>query len=415
MTKKTIVLTLLAMWLSPVTLPAQSNTNIEKNEQKTNQGIHFHENEKWDEMLALAKSENKLIFMDCYTTWCGPCKALSKNVFTQPKVGEYFNQHFINVKYDMEKGDGAMLNTKYKQYIVGYPTLLVIDKNGKVVHQMAGYKEADELIAEVKKGIGGKSLFTMQEEYQQGQRSLDFMKEYIAALKGAFLTKQLNEVTADYLKKMNPQDLDKEDVWQVMGEFITDPDQPAFEYLVKNARRYVTQYNRNWYRIERQLKYACERKLNKILRSYQSDTSLSADTQEIERLLQYAEIASLPLVYDYQAAYGIHKLLLANHLDQAWLTINVCHDLGLKGFTPFAIHDYAAYIAHQTTDKKLLNQLAITIEGYTQTKDYTYRMAKTLTEIYTRLGNKKKSKQWEEAYTKGEEEAKLKYQQMLSK
>ena len=65
--------------------------------------------------------------MDCYTSWCGPCKALAKNVFTQEKVGEFFNPRFINVKYDMEKGDGKMLNEKYKKYIVGYPTLLLLN------------------------------------------------------------------------------------------------------------------------------------------------------------------------------------------------------------------------------------------------------------------------------------------------
>ena len=105
--------------------------------QESSKGISFHDNMPWKEILHLAKKENKLIFMDCYTTWCGPCKALAKNVFTQEKVGEFFNSRFINVKYDMEKGDGKMLNETYKKHIVGYPTLLLIDAEGKVLQQLA--------------------------------------------------------------------------------------------------------------------------------------------------------------------------------------------------------------------------------------------------------------------------------------
>ena len=109
-------------------------------------GIRFHQNESWDEMLKLAQKEDKMIFMDCYTVWCGPCKALARDIFPQEKVGDFFNPRFINVQYDMEKGDGKMLYDKYKKYIVGFPTLLLLDKNGNVLQQMAGYHEADDLI-----------------------------------------------------------------------------------------------------------------------------------------------------------------------------------------------------------------------------------------------------------------------------
>ena len=64
--------------------------------------INFREG-GFAEALEAAKSENKLVFMDCYTSWCGPCKALAKDIFTRKDVGDFFNANFINVKYDMEK------------------------------------------------------------------------------------------------------------------------------------------------------------------------------------------------------------------------------------------------------------------------------------------------------------------------
>ena len=91
------------------------------------QGVNFHDNESWSSILKLASDQDKLIFVDCYTTWCGPCKALAKEVFPLKAVGDYFNEDFINVRYDMEKGAGKMLHDRYKKNIIGFPTLLFID------------------------------------------------------------------------------------------------------------------------------------------------------------------------------------------------------------------------------------------------------------------------------------------------
>ena len=69
------------------------------------QGVKF-ETGAWSEMLAKAKAENKLVFVDVYTKWCGPCKHVSETVFPQEKLGEYYNAHFINFKIDAESPEG---------------------------------------------------------------------------------------------------------------------------------------------------------------------------------------------------------------------------------------------------------------------------------------------------------------------
>lgn len=130
-----------------------------KAQHEAEKGILFHDNANWESILHLADKENKMIFMDCYTTWCGPCKALAKNVFPKPQVGDFFNPRFINVKYDMEQGEGKMLYVRYKKYIVGFPTLLLLDAKGNVLHQLAGYHDADRLIKAVRQASEGKDLF----------------------------------------------------------------------------------------------------------------------------------------------------------------------------------------------------------------------------------------------------------------
>ena len=107
-------------------------------------GIKF-EKANWNQILQKAKSENKIIFMDAYTSWCGPCKAMQARVFPDKKVGEYFNENFMNVKVDMEEGEGPSLGLKYP--VRGYPTLLFIDpKSGKIVNQALGYKTTEQLL-----------------------------------------------------------------------------------------------------------------------------------------------------------------------------------------------------------------------------------------------------------------------------
>ena len=107
------------------------------------QGIQFDKGE-WQEILNKAKEEDKLIFVDAYAAWCGPCKKMARDVFTKPAVGEFFNAKFVNAKIDMEKGVGPSLAQEWK--VRAYPTLLFVDGSGDVVHQAVGYHTTDLLI-----------------------------------------------------------------------------------------------------------------------------------------------------------------------------------------------------------------------------------------------------------------------------
>ena len=67
--------------------------------QQQDQGICFYSG-NWEEVCRKAAGENKVIFLDVYTSWCGPCKKMASEVFTLPEVGSFFNTHFINYKID---------------------------------------------------------------------------------------------------------------------------------------------------------------------------------------------------------------------------------------------------------------------------------------------------------------------------
>lgn len=109
----------------------------------TEGGIQFHKG-TFNEALQLAKKENKLIFLDIYATWCGPCKQLKAKTFSNTEVGKFYNQKFINVAIDGEKGEGIELASKFN--VRGYPTLLFLDKNGTIVTRTGGYHNSEEFI-----------------------------------------------------------------------------------------------------------------------------------------------------------------------------------------------------------------------------------------------------------------------------
>ncbi len=106
-------------------------------------GIKFFHG-TFNEAKAKAKKENKLIFMDCYTTWCGPCKKMAKNIFVKKEVGDYYNKNFICLKMDMEQGEGLTVATNYS--IEAYPTYLFINSKGVVKHRELGYIESERFI-----------------------------------------------------------------------------------------------------------------------------------------------------------------------------------------------------------------------------------------------------------------------------
>jgi thiol:disulfide interchange protein len=134
-----VMITMGLMGLSFVNAPSNSP-----------EGINF-ENISFEDALKKAKKEKKLIFVDAYAVWCGPCKWMEANTFREKEVGDAFNKKFINLKIDMEKGEGPELARKYN--VRAYPTMFLIDGDGKVVKRILGAKKKDQLLSEVEEYI----------------------------------------------------------------------------------------------------------------------------------------------------------------------------------------------------------------------------------------------------------------------
>ncbi len=171
------------------------------------QGIEFFHG-TWEEALLKARAEDKIIFVDAYTTWCGPCKRMAANTFPDPEVGKLFNQHFISMKIDMEKEQGLEFRKKFP--VSSYPTLFFIDYEQIVVQKSIGAKSPPDLIALGESIIAKYDRSTKYESaYAAGDRSYELVYNYVAALNksGKPSVKIANDFLADQKDVTTPENL----------------------------------------------------------------------------------------------------------------------------------------------------------------------------------------------------------------
>jgi thiol:disulfide interchange protein len=120
----------------------RSNPKVDFKED-TADGIQFQKG-NWQQALDLAKKENKVVFLDIYATWCGPCKQLKKYTFAEKSAGDFFNANFVNMALDGEQEEGAALAQKFG--IEVYPTLMFVTPEGELITKSPGFRTASDLI-----------------------------------------------------------------------------------------------------------------------------------------------------------------------------------------------------------------------------------------------------------------------------
>ncbi len=200
-------------------------------------GVTFNK-DSWKEIMATAESEEKLIFVDAYTTWCGPCKKMTRDIFPLHNVGEFYNKNFINVKMDMERGEGVALAEKYD--VILYPTLLFLDASGEIIHRAVGYHNEQEFL-----GVGevaldpNKSLAGMTASYEEGNREPSFLYKYTVA---RFEARDGSHpaIAEEYLATQ--EDWTTNDNMQFVYSFVEGTDSKMFDYILDNKNAFIEKF-----------------------------------------------------------------------------------------------------------------------------------------------------------------------------
>jgi len=185
----------------------------------------------WESILKKAQAEEKIIFVDAYTTWCGPCKQMAKQVFTDQQVSDYYNEHFINAKIDMEKGEGLLFAKAYD--IRAYPTYVFVDGRGNMAHKGLGFMPADKFIAFGEAASDEDTrLGTLASRYENGDREATFLKQYAEGLANSY-DDAAADVAHEYLKTQD--DWNSEANAQFIVDMVVeDPSNELYQYMLAN-------------------------------------------------------------------------------------------------------------------------------------------------------------------------------------
>lgn len=188
-------------------------------------------------MLAEAKRQNKPVFVDIYTTWCGPCKLMAKQAFPDAKVGEKFNANFISYQIDAEKGEGITVAKKCA--VDAYPTSLYVSGNGELIHRAVGYGGIPGMLTEADKAIEAAKdenpLSAMEKRYEAGQRDVAFLAGYL--LKRTTIGMPNGEALDAYLKATPEGDWMTDDNLNLMAGNVSSSDSRAFGVLYQQLPR----------------------------------------------------------------------------------------------------------------------------------------------------------------------------------
>lgn len=188
------------------------------------QGIAFETSRPWKKVVEKARGENKLIFVDCYADWCGPCKQLASQVFVQKNVGEFFNRHFVNVQFNVEKDVDDKGNVA-KWGVVSLPTLLFIDpKTEQVIGKLVGAGDAAWLVEGARAVLEpAKRLDALAARYKAGERESVFLLEFIKALDLAGMKAEVRQVVKEWLDGLSVDQLATPTMWPIIMQFENDP------------------------------------------------------------------------------------------------------------------------------------------------------------------------------------------------
>ncbi len=204
-------------------------------------GIKFDTTSTWQTLVKKSGETGKLIFIDCYTSWCGPCKGMAKEVFPDKTVGDFMNNNFICTKRDMEKGEGITLHTKYKKFIPGFPTYLLINSKEEVVYQVSGFMKADKFIESMKQGLAKKSWIIMKSDYVPGKSGWNFMYSFAVLLETAYQSALLDSVKRDGLSRITIADVNSDSsAFRFYQKYAKNAEDSVFINIVQKniARKY---------------------------------------------------------------------------------------------------------------------------------------------------------------------------------
>lgn len=224
--KKTIILSLL-MGATAMTASAQTDFR------------HI----SFDEALKAAQKEQKMLFVDFYTDWCGPCKKMASEVFPQKNVGDYMNKNFVSLKLNAET-EGAELAKKYG--VAAYPTFIILDADGKQVAKVTGYRQGDEFIAKVMASVDPEqSPEQVKKRFEEGVRTPKVVNSYVMSLMEKRRQDEGLKIIDEYFKSLSDADRLLADNEFIFTRYTVNLDSDRARFMIANRDKFAKSSRKN--------------------------------------------------------------------------------------------------------------------------------------------------------------------------
>ncbi len=366
----------LALIFVAISISAQNNT------------IKFEEG-SWTEIIAKAQKENKPIFLDAYAVWCGPCKWMAANVFTNKEVAEIFNTKFINVKMDMEKGEGVKLAQRFQ--VQAYPTLLILNSGGKVLHRACGALKAEEFIKWAIESFDTENRFAaLQTKYEHGERSSEFMLKYIEALDKACINAE--KVAEEYLNSLKENALYEKDNWSIFNSHIWNSESPSFKLVAEKYSKFFDLYGDT---VNEKIVNVYKRKISTAIRK--KDEEAYANNMKILKSLNFPQSEKAHAALECKYYYAKN-----DWINYASKSVTYIEDFQIEN--PNELNSIAWNFYEKVNDKKMLEKAAEWSKKAVELES-NYANIDTHAAVLYKLGNKKEAQKYAElALKKAKEE-----------
>lgn len=195
--------------------------------------INFLDNPVWSTVLEKAKKEKKIIFFDAYATWCGPCKQMDAQTYKDQAVADFYNANFINVKYDMEKGEGITLAQQFA--VTAYPSLLFVSAEGEMLHKGLGFQVPDAFLALAKTSLNPETQYYSLKNKAMELTNAQFTQLVAMAIDNK--DEDIYDISRDYLAKQ-PDILGSPELIDLVMTFVNAvPNEETLTYIVANKAK----------------------------------------------------------------------------------------------------------------------------------------------------------------------------------
>ena len=203
--------------------------------QAQNRKVDLKENLPFKEVLAMAKQQNKLIFLDFGSLTCTPCMYIKKMVLTIDSVADFINERFVSVDYNV----GAEKKRLSDLYGVdSEPVLLILDQQGKLMHRMVGKMNSEEIMQRFRQGLDTENNLAAQEKkYAAGERDPAFLLAYLETLRIAKYTDKMNALVKSVLAGPLEQ-LKEKPYWDLFVKYNDDPVSREMLYVFDNREEF---------------------------------------------------------------------------------------------------------------------------------------------------------------------------------